>query len=424
MSVLVTVLLGCGPRATTPAVPRSARATHANDARYAEWLARTHWDEDKQIPAPTRNATLPWRVGQWALYKHVERGEVAFDRITVIAEDRCGVWIQWVRELAAKRVTWTVCYRLDPRDSSQRLVKSPQIAIRQNENQSVTIFDIGAGQWRGLHELESEVRNIDLFARATIPEAGALDATVPAGHFPRAAYEGRRDSEIWSHPEVPIGGLVKRRMRSGEVEDELLLYGNSTPDIADLIEIGALRASASPSRIPASPSPPFSRMFMLLGVGDAYVTDYVAAPSASGYVFAVGNGRELTRDLELLIEFAFVSSGTQEVVETGGLAALALRWHLFRPARSLEAGSFAPRALYLQAGLGFAWLDRSTPNDADTVAYGATGGGALGWTPVHARDWWLGLELSDRIALYNAGEGMRQNISLAFTVQLYLPERN
>jgi hypothetical protein len=97
------------------------------------------------------------------------------------------------------------------------------------------------------------------------------------------------------------------------------------------------------------------------------------------------------------------------------------RWFPIGRTRLSRSGHITHAWLYTQAELGYAQLDRGPDHsELSTVGRGIALGARLGVVTTAARDWTIGIELRDHLALLNGDESMRHAFGVHLFVQLYL----
>jgi hypothetical protein len=95
-----------------------------------------------------------------------------------------------------------------------------------------------------------------------------------------------------------------------------------------------------------------------------------------------------------------------------------VRWDPLSPSND---ELFALSALQLKLAAGFGYMTQRRVGTLFGGDRGAPGGAicaAVAWLPVRGRDWGVGLEVSDQVAL--SGSGARNMFAVAMTVQLEL----
>src|SRR6185312_15392680 len=124
----VVVLWLAGACATTPvAEPYKADV----DAVIAKHPART-----KVIPEPVSLTAKPWKVGQWALYEH-QGAHIAYQRLRVVGEGSCGVWIAAEARTYRALYKWRLC--VHPANHQGNALDLVSVFIVQNAGAPKTI---------------------------------------------------------------------------------------------------------------------------------------------------------------------------------------------------------------------------------------------------------------------------------------------
>lgn len=294
-------------------------------------------------PGPTSEAR-PWKVGQWVRYERRHAGGIAHEQLSVVAQDTCGFWIErWIHE-DARRTTWLFCVRTAPsRDDPH--VESPSIVIARRNREVLYVADglPGAPAPSSFGWLVSLV-DAPWPGRTDLPRE---DIATPVGQFEQAAKvtttEGAVETTRWSHPAVPLGGIVKEV--TADHERVLVDFGMSSRarPIADLVYDLELA----------------QRSFREVGASGPWVD----------------------------IQVGLDSLGTPNDSNS-----------------SYRFGSF----------LGF-----PVGASLDTVGRGVALGARIGLVTTQGRDWSLGLELHDHVALLNGDEGLRHLLGVSVFLQLF-----
>jgi hypothetical protein len=181
------------------------------------------------FPSPTGFAPLPFQTGQWITDKLVdENGRPSLLTYKVIGEDAGAFWLETSTESYSGRTMMkmllAVSNRMDPNSIDIRTV-----AIK-DANGHVTNFDgpmlaLMRGSLKG-------VLSTLVVSWQGLPQE---DATVPAGTF-TGCFKTRTDaswgpwhssSTAWSHPAVPLNGLVKSQGIDRPTTIELIAFGLS-----------------------------------------------------------------------------------------------------------------------------------------------------------------------------------------------------
>ncbi|HEY2902482.1 MAG TPA: hypothetical protein VGL59_18000 [Polyangia bacterium] len=211
------LLLGCAP-----SVNPAAKADI--DRRLAALGPPT-----QTFPAPTGFAPLPFQIGQWITDKLVdENGRPSLLTYKVIGEDAGAFWLETATESYSGRTMMKMLLaipsRMDPNSIDIRA------AAIKDANGHVTNFD---GPMLGLMRgtLKGALSTL-VVSWQGLPQE---DATVPAGTF-AGCFKSRTDaswgpwhaaSTSWSHPAVPLNGLVKSQGIDRPNTIELIAFGLS-----------------------------------------------------------------------------------------------------------------------------------------------------------------------------------------------------
>jgi hypothetical protein len=187
----------------------------------------------KTIPEPGTLAAKPWKVGQWALYEHHGAdGRPAYQRIRVVGEGSCGVWIAAEARTYRAHFKWRLCVH-PAADRGGSVLDLVQVFIIQNDGAPKTI-DVHSGDSRAKHDREGFVQGLlpPQIADGD-PQLVREDVDVPAGHFVRVVRETQHldggETVRWFSPDVPFDGTIKRHTPTFDFV--LLAYGDSSsPD--------------------------------------------------------------------------------------------------------------------------------------------------------------------------------------------------
>jgi len=196
-----------------------------------------HPASTKTIPEPETLATKPWKIGQWALYEHHGAdGQAAYQRIRVVGEGSCGMWIAAEARTYRAHYKWRICVRPDAPMTGSAL-DLVAVFIIQNDGAPKTI-DVHSGDQRAKRDREGFVAGlVPPHIADGDPQLVREDVDVPAGHFVRVVREtrptdGGAQATRWFSPDVPFDGTIKRHTQTGDFV--LLGYGDSsTPDESD-----------------------------------------------------------------------------------------------------------------------------------------------------------------------------------------------
>jgi hypothetical protein len=258
------------------------------------------------------------------------------------------------------------------------------------------------------------------------------DVVTPAGSF-TAALEQPGDKPgrtRWSHPQVPITGLV-RSVFDGE-ELALLEFGPMTTAAA-----GAPRQATMPSVVLADERRLFEQAELerriergrRLWVGFTFGSEVYGTLDETAFIGSFGAmiGYFVRPRLALVLD----SSGTTEapypqrptIDERFTTFNLGVRWYPYERRTHVWRGiGIDTPSVYLHPELGYAEARRSGPEvDYGTVGRGGVVGLRLGINIGYSRDWRMALELHEHTALLNGDEGIRVVAGLRGSIELFLP---
>jgi hypothetical protein len=195
-----------------------------------------HPASTRTIPEPASLTAKPWKVGQWALYVHQgASAQPAYQRIRVVGEGSCGVWIAAEARTYRALYKWRLC--VQPATHGGNPLDLVQVFIVQNAGAPKTI-DAHGGDAREKHDREGFVQGLlPPHIADGDPQLVREDVDVPAGHFVRVVRETQHldtggDAVRWFSPDVPFDGTIKRHTQAFDFV--LLAYGDSSsPDEAD-----------------------------------------------------------------------------------------------------------------------------------------------------------------------------------------------
>ncbi|GEM_PF-3773190 len=366
---------------------------------YVEQTLAAHPLRAVDISPPATVAARPLTVGTWALYRHQD----GFDRITVVAEDTRGTWVEFVTQSYDDRDEWLLCLRMTEKDPLQA-------AIRMRDGAPPELVDFSAGrraqERTALAYLVSRVVPADWPALAY---PATEDVDVPAGHFVHALRSDQADGTWWAHPAVPFDGLI--RSHSGTGSDYVLVaYGDDAPwSIVSSFAVAIGRAMAPP---------PHSKLFLAVGTGGALVSGHAHESSSSAtdtrfiYGYHVAKSIDLVATFSQLDNIDYTPDATlhQEALQY----LLGIRWRTEYPLGEL----------YVQPEAGFGSLERSSKIDNNSPVVTANGvaiGGAVGALLHEGHDWSLAVEASDHVLVLDSGSGTRNVFAVNVALQLDFP---
>ena len=210
------VLAGCGP-SIDPALKADIDRRIATLGRPAQSFA-----------GPTEFFPQPLRVGQWTQHKMVHDQEPSFLTYKVVGQVADAFWIESVHESYTGRVVTKILLavpnRMDPSTMEIRGV------VMKDRNGHVNSFDgpmlaMMQGMYRGF------VSNLIVSWQGQPQES----TSVPAGNF-TGCFKMRTDAQwgpwkvattSWSHPAVPLSGMVRSEGIDRPSSMELVAFGLS-----------------------------------------------------------------------------------------------------------------------------------------------------------------------------------------------------
>ncbi len=189
-----------------------------------------------RVGPPAALVPQPWRVGQWALYRTQHDGDLGYEKVGVVGQDACGMWIERVRQDYRHRTVTKICYRDMPQlPADARTIADAidlvQVEISQHDGARARVLDFRGGQNAQLKQA-MQAFGAELVSFAWTAALPRQDVSVPAGTFEATARTTANVDvgfmsvtvDAWVHPEVPVEGLVESRSSNG-IETALLAYG-------------------------------------------------------------------------------------------------------------------------------------------------------------------------------------------------------
>jgi hypothetical protein len=182
---------------------------------------------DNVYEAPTSTEALPLAVGQWTSYKMMDKeGNPALMTYKVVGEDAGAFWLETVRETYHdKQVTLLLLslgkgHNLD--DVEVRAMKQ-KIDDHSPSEYPAAVLGLMKALWKPMVE--------NMVADWQGKEQD--DAHVPAGVFNKcyqayttfSLFGSSETTRSWSHPVVPLGGVVRSQSVSSTMSMVLLEFG-------------------------------------------------------------------------------------------------------------------------------------------------------------------------------------------------------
>lgn len=210
-------LAGCGP-----SIDAAAKADI--DGRVAALRA-----SGDTFPGPTAFVPMPLAAGQWTQHKLInEKGEPSFITYKILRQDGDAFVIETVHEAytgkSMQQMVVAFGNRMDPSQIEVRAFKMKDSKGRVNE--------LPPGVMPMMQSMYKNAVSMLVVNWQGMPQE---DATVPAGRF-SGCYRVRTDaqwagfrsvSDSWSHPSVPLSGMVRSKGVDKPTTMELVAFGTS-----------------------------------------------------------------------------------------------------------------------------------------------------------------------------------------------------
>lgn len=210
-------LVGCGPSinaASKADIDRQIAALQAPSA---------------SVPAPAAGdfRPMPLAAGQWAKFKIVnDEGEPSFYTYKILGEEAGAFWVEVAMDsYQGKHLQKMLVFfgsRTDPKELEIRAVITKDI--------NGTVNEFPREMMPMLQNLYKSVVASLILSWQGLPQESA---SAPAGTF-NGCYQTRSkaqwgpwksESDSWSHPAVPINGLVKSKGVDKQFDMDLVAYG-------------------------------------------------------------------------------------------------------------------------------------------------------------------------------------------------------
>ena len=336
---------------------------------------------------------MPWKIGQSVTYELTDGPRTETISLRVIAEDGCGVWVEFRTGDDSHRA----CITRPPNPQLQVVVTRDKDGIKVVESPAkVGTLDALEARWNG---------------RRGIPRE---DVTTPAGTFPAALKETIDGSPRWSHPAVPLGGMVRSTIGTlSVVLVDYTLTGGTSVITADQRVLAYYRAQERKQTFT-------QRLWVGIAFGDDVFGNIDAPQRTESLGF--GGGYKLSPRIAIVADM----TGTNAVPYlpkpelSERLAQIRAGVRYFPLSGSRGRWAALKRPIYLQVDAGYAQLVRGIPGmSASTVGRGVVGGARLGFSTSTVRDWRIAVEVHQHTALLNADEGVRITAGIHGIVELY-----
>ncbi len=181
----------------------------------------------------------PWQVGQWTLYRTVHDGKPGYEKLSIVAHDDCGFWLEQVRQDYYHRSITKICYARMPwlPDTSGNYVANTmdlvQVMVSQGDRGRPQVWDFRKNPQmkESMKLLAQSVVSFDWVNKDSLPRE---DVAVPAGRFAGAATFPITVTVLWKtitvttriHADVPVYGIVRSDASTGQ-SSELLAFGDT-----------------------------------------------------------------------------------------------------------------------------------------------------------------------------------------------------
>lgn len=344
-----------------------------------DWAIARHSKENstRRVPAPASLEPRPWKIGQWARYMVRTPGaggdRLSIHALRVLAEDSCGIWIEFVAQDYEHRSVTTMCFSASAvrPTNAREVVDRLQIVISERNEDVPIVYDFrDPRDAAGKRAYEAVAWNLVVPSFVDSAELPREDVDVLAGHIAgtirRTSVSGPSPSlALWSHPDVPFDATVKATFQHG-VEHVLLDFGDKTASVMRYHAIELTRA------LTPKPRP---RTFIGLGLSLSRFTRTANQVSNTAPNFSFRSGSHLTPSLALVgrgslivgAEYAPDPTQTQDAFRL----LMGIRWAPFHP------GYFGPREetlasrFSIEAALGYAELKQGpSEGPSETVGRG------------------------------------------------------
>jgi hypothetical protein len=181
------------------------------------------------FPGPEAFVPMPFAVGQWAEYKMIDaKGEPSFLTHKIVGQETGAFWLETVvesyRGKTLQRMLVAFGSRTDPTQMEIRAIKT-----RDREGR---VTELPPSMMVMLQSVYRSAVSALVVSWQGLPQESV---TVPAGSFTGCFHtQGevqfgpwRSVAESWSHPAVPLSGLVRSRGVDHPTTMELVAFGTS-----------------------------------------------------------------------------------------------------------------------------------------------------------------------------------------------------
>lgn len=187
--------------------------------------------QDKDYPSEGEYVPRAWEPGQWATYAIRNEKIWMLQKISIVAEDDMGFWMEIESHdpNSDKSPTWMKLQisGYNPTDpESIRGMQVGEMFMMQELGGPVTAFSMPFGL---ANPWESVLETMKL----SLQEGPAADVTVGAGRFPQSkridsqveVYGFSSEGTAWFHSAIPIWGYAHQVSTDGKYESKLVEFG-------------------------------------------------------------------------------------------------------------------------------------------------------------------------------------------------------
>jgi len=228
MRNIITTVLALGLAGCAPSINPQMKA--ATDS-----LAGSFQTQARNQGAPAAYDPTPWAVGQWVVERTVdEKGNVAIQRISVVAAEGEGMWLEFDRQDYFHHNITKILYSHLPRTADEAADVLLKVVTKTDDKPLQTI-DFASTPMASLFKSQFKAVAQNAVVSSDVAQASKETVTVPAGTFQGCAKFAvqvsaagmTQKSTSWYHPAVPINGAVKGVSDDGKWSIELLDFGTS-----------------------------------------------------------------------------------------------------------------------------------------------------------------------------------------------------
>jgi len=183
----------------------------------------------ERITAPEGTSVRPLVPGQWTTHRIIDdKGQPGFFTYKVVGQEGDATWVESVSESYSGKTVTKMLMTLGDRRSLES-IEIRAVKMRDNRGHVNSFEGPTLAMVRGL--FSSAVKGLVVSWQGLPQEDASVIAGVFVGCFKTQSTATfgpmRRESVTWSHPAVPISGLVKSQSLDGHENMELVAYGET-----------------------------------------------------------------------------------------------------------------------------------------------------------------------------------------------------